>query len=403
MANFLDLLSYAMRSLSHRKLRSYLTVLGIVIGVASVVALISISDGLYANVQDQLGSFGARNAVIVAGGTQGFSGGGYSSPKNGKLFENDYNKVKSMSGVIDISKSLSTRALLEFKTENISVSVSGIEPSAYEKLYTVNISSGRFLSDNDRGVAIVGSSYADKSIFKKNTMSVGSVFYLGEGKKKFKVIGLLDPSSSYSKNSVVIPFDDAKELAGDTIADKELSSITFKVAEGFDVDEVVSNVESNLAAYHRKKVDDKDFTIVTSKYILEQVGQIIGILTAFLGFITGVSLVVGGVGVANTMYMTVLEKTKEIGTLKAIGATSSTIMQLVILESAIIGLVGGVIGVGVGWLISLIVTYLGFKTLVTPYIVLFVLIFSIVVGILSGFFPAKKAAKLSPVEAMNYG
>jgi len=156
-----------------------------------------------------------------------------------------------------------------------------------------------------------------------------------------------------------------------------------------------------LAGSRGVKLDDKDFSLVTADFILEQVGQIIGVLTAVLGFIISISLLVGGFGVANTMFMTVMEKTKEIGTLKAIGATNADIMLLIILESALIGFAGGVLGLFAGWIISLIASFFDFKTVITPFLAFFAIAFSMGVGIISGILPAYRASKLSPITAIN--
>ncbi|MCL6088700.1 MAG: ABC transporter permease [Candidatus Marsarchaeota archaeon] len=405
MASLPDLLHYSLTSLRSRSLRSYLTVLGIVIGVAAVVSLISISDGLMASVEEQLQAFGPRNAVVMPGDVTGMamSGGGYAPPSQGRLFEKDFERVRSVPGTTYVSRALSVRAPLEFRGETITASANGIEPELFSKMMKISVSEGRFLDENEEGTAVIGQRYADKSIFKRDSMYVGSVFYLGEQKKKFRVVGILDPSSSVSKSMLLIPFDDAKELAQDAILDDELSSIRFQVAEGYDFDETIGDVTWALASSRGVKLDKKDFSIVTSAFILQQVGQIIGVLTAFLGFITAVSLVVGGVGVANTMYMSVMERTREIGTLRAVGASSRDILSLVVIESAIIGLAGGAIGLLIGWLISLAVSFFGFKAVVSIWLALSALLFSVMLGVVSGFLPAQKAAKLSPVAAMEQG
>ncbi len=405
MASLSDLAHYSFTSLRSRSLRSYLTVLGIVIGVAAVVSLVSISDGLMASVEEQLQAFGPQNAVVMPGDVSNMvmSGGGYAPPTQGRLFEKDLERVRSVPGTTYVSRALSVRSPLEFRGETITATANGIEPEPFSKMMQVSVSDGRFLDGNDKGTAVIGQHYADKSIFKRDSMSVGSVFYLGEQKKKFRVVGIIDPSNSVSKSMLVIPFDDAKALAGDTILEGELSSIRFQVAEGYDFDETIEDATWALASSRGAKLDKKDFSIVTSAFILQQVGQIIGVLTVFLGFITAVSLVVGGVGVANTMYMSVAERTREIGTLRAIGASSRDILMLVVIESAIIGLAGGAIGLFMGWLISAVVSLFGFKAVVSAWLALSALLFSVFLGVMSGFLPAQKAAKLSPVVAIEQG
>jgi putative ABC transport system permease protein len=358
-----------------------------------------------ASVEEQLQAFGPQNAVVMPGdiSSMAMSGGGYAPPTQGKLFEKDLERVRSVPGTTYVSRALSVRAPLEFRGETITATANGIEPELFSKMMQISVSDGRFLDENDKGTAVIGQNYADKSIFKRDSMSVGSVFQLGEQQKKFRVVGILDSSNSVSKSMLVIPFDDAKALAQDTILEDELSSIRFQVAEGYDFDETIEDVTWALASSRGVKLDKKDFSIVTSAFILQQVGQIIGVLTVFLGFITAVSLVVGGVGVANTMYMSVMERTREIGTLRAIGASSRDILMLVVIESALIGLAGGAIGLFIGWLISLVVSLFGFKAVVSVWLAASALLFSVFLGVMSGFLPAQKAAALSPVVAIEQG
>ncbi len=402
MANLWDLFSYSLRSLSHRRLRAYLTVLGIVIGVASVVTLMSISDGLYASINDQLSEFGARTVVVVPGGPDsisGISGGGYMRPTSGRLFEKDISRIERVIGVQDITKSVSFRTSLFYKKQNITLSLSGVEPSEYEKVRgEIKISEGRFLTDADKHVAVIGSNFASTEIFEQ-PMSVGSFFYVGPQRTKVRVVGILDSSSG--KSNLIMPFDDVRELASKSLADNEVNSITFTVSQSYDFDSVTQQVKYNLASSRGVKEDDPDFTLVTADYILDQVDQLLGFLTGILGFIIGVSLVVGGVGVANTMFVSVLEKTKEIGTLKAIGATSTDVLLLILTESAIIGLMGGLIGLLLSFVITLIVALFDFTAIITLPVALFAMLFSVCVSMISGFFPALSASKLSPVVAMR--
>lgn len=406
MASLQDLFSYSWSSLSHRKLRSYLTVLGVVIGVASVVTLFSISDGLYASVEGQLQAFGANNAVVVPGAISAApSGGGYAPPSQGKLFEKDFQRVKSVPGVAVATRTLMASTILRSGDEEISLRVAGVEPSEFFALREIELESGRLLVDNDRGAAVIPVRYTEPdSVFKDKPLQLGSLFQMGEGERarKFRVIGVMSASSPAGSN-VYVQFEDAKYLAGNTISPNEISQVQFQVADGFDFDEAISNVEFALSSAHKLKVEDKDFSIVTSKFILEQVGQIIGILSAVLGLITGISLIVGAVGIANTMYMSVTERTQEIGILKAVGASSADVLQLIILESAIIGFVGALIGLAAGFAISLVVSLFGFTTVVSPYVVAFVMVFGVAIGVLSGLVPARRAASLSPIVAITRG
>ena len=398
------MLSYSLRSLAHRKLRAYLTILGIVIGVASVVTLISISDGLYASVQTQLEEFGSRVVAIIPGSpssTFAPSGGGYIKPTAGRLYEKDLQRIERIIGASGATAGIRAKTTLFFKKQNITITVTAIEPSKYEKVREVKIEEGRYLSDNERHTALIGSSYATTDILEQ-PMSVGSVFYMGKNHTRYRVVGIIDRSSSLGKTNIFVTFDDGRELAGNTLGAKEISAISFTVPEGYDFDSVVAQAKSDLSAARGVREDDPDFTVVTADFILEQVGAFLAILTAILGFIIGVSLLVGGVGVANTMFVSVLEKTKEIGTLKAIGATSSDILMLVLLESAAIGLMGGIIGLALSAAIVFIISLFDFTAVITIYTVAFALLFSMSISMVAGFIPARNASKLSPIEALRY-
>ncbi len=409
MASWPDLLEYSLTSLRHRSLRSWLTVLGIVIGIASIVSLIAIAQGLESSVRDQISAFGPRMVAVVPGDINkqvaSMQGGPTRPPAGGKLFENDAKRLERIAGVERLSRVLSVRSDVSYQGTSITTSVGGVEPMMFT-YQVLNLSDGRYLVDGDKRVAVVGADIADGTTVFKKPMGVGSTLRLGGAGTPFRVVGVLAKQGRGASGSmdqiIYIPLDDARTLAGESIAEHELSGIRFMVADGFDMNQTLDTAQAELLSAHRVNLDDKDFSFITADFILKTVGSILGIVTITLGLVASISLLVGGIGVANTMSMSVLERTREIGTLKAVGATNSVVLRLFLLESALIGLSGGILGLLLGMLVGLVVTLMGFKSLVSPELALFALFFSALVGIIAGFIPARRAAIMPPMVALRY-
>ncbi|MCX8163570.1 MAG: ABC transporter permease [Candidatus Micrarchaeota archaeon] len=401
-----DITNYIFRTFRYRKLRSYLTLLAILIGIASVIVIISISDGLIVQIDEQLKAFGPKNAVLIAGDvtrsgpiqTQNFR-----MPQEGKITIKDYETIKTHPAIKYITKRINFVGQMEYKKRNITVTVGGIEPEQFFAMTNLSAQKGRIILPQERKVAIVGEAFTDNTIFKDNPVEIGSFIYLGKSKKKFKVVGVLDPTNVVARNGILVHFEDAKELAleEEKITEDELSAVAFQVAEGYQLNEVVKEIEEKLKTSRKLPIDKKDFTIVTAEFILAQVGTIIGAVTLFLGFISGLSFFIGIIGIANTLYMGVVEKTKEIGIMRAVGATKKDIRNLIVAEGASFGLVGGILGLLVGMIVAQIISQFGFKTYVGIHVVLAALIISIVVGMIASYYPAKIAADLDPIKAIS--
>jgi putative ABC transport system permease protein len=404
MASHTDIARYVAGNIAHRQLRSWLTVLGIVIGIGAIVALISIAQGVTNDINRQLEQFGKDMIIISPGNLRLGAGGGppgVRPPSVGKLFENDAKRLEKIGGVRSVSKVANGRPTVSFKEQNISAPVSGVEPSMFLDMPSLEIESGRALADGDRHVAVMGGQVA-QDMFDK-PVSLNSIIYIqGE---KYRVVGLIKRSGnsfSGTDGATYIPYDDAKKIYAKTLLKGEITAINVRTKPGFEAKDVAAEVEFELRAAHRVDEESQDFTLITSDFINEQVGAITGLLTLFLGGIASISLVVGGVGVANTMFMAVMERTREIGVLKAVGATSADILEIFMVEAGIIGLVGGTIGTLFGAAIAFVVTLFGVSASVTWELALFALSFSVGVGIVSGYVPAKNASKLPAVEALRY-
>ncbi|MEW6035781.1 MAG: ABC transporter permease [Candidatus Micrarchaeota archaeon] len=400
--NVLEMLYYSVDYLQHHKLRSFLTVLGIVVGVSSVILLVGLVQGLKQDVLKQLEDFGPRT-IIIAPKTAvgGFGGGSTFVPTKGKLFEKDFERVEKYPGISSITKIISSQTTVVFKNESISASVYGIEAGVFDDTVPVEISSGRFLEDSDRGVTGLGADIADgfdEPVKTQSNMELGG--------RKFKVIGVLKPTGNTFApidNVVFIPFNDAREMFNESLLQGEISAIRLTLKEGSDVDAAAAEIEDIMRASHRVAEGDEDFRVVSPTFINRQFSGILDLLSLFLGAIASISLAVGAVGISNTMFMSVLERRREIGTMKAIGARTEQVRDLFLVESSVIGFTGGFLGIATAALIGAALSAIFAVTFVfDPLVMAGSALFSIGIGLVSGTFPAIEAAKVDPIEALRY-
>jgi putative ABC transport system permease protein len=401
--NLGEMVIYSLDYLQHHKLRTFLTVLGIVVGISSVILLVGLVQGLKADILTQLEGFGPRTIIISPASATGGAGSGMSQfvPTKGKLFEKDYERIKRLADIKSITKIIGSQATLTFKNESISGTVYGIEAGVFDDTVPVEVESGRFLEPTDRGVAGLGHSIATG--FKSDVETQSSIYVSG---KKFKVVGVLKPTgnSFAPMDSVVfIPVDDARELFNESLLPGEISAIRLTLKEGSDVEADAEWITDQLIASHRVTNDTKDFTVITPKFINDRFTTIMDLLTLFLSAIASISLIVGGIGIMNTMFMSVLERRREIGTMKAIGASTEQIRDLFIIESGMLGLAGGAIGllaaVAIGYALILL---LKLTFVFDPLVIGGSIAFSITLGLVSGTKPAIDAAKIDPIEALRY-
>ncbi len=404
--DFSEMTRYALQNMRHRPLRSALTVLGIVVGIAAVVILVALVQGLKNDVERQLAGFGPHTIAVtpVNVESQGFSSSSQFTPTAGKLFDKDVERIKRFAFIDSLSRIISSRALVSFKDEQISSTVIAVEPDDFVKAAgsAIEVSEGRFISDVDVGSVVVGNSLA-KDSFKKE-INLGSTVLIGG--KKYRVVGILKKSGTSfnpTDNAFIINFDDGRSLFSDILLPDEITGIRLTVQEGYDMRESSQAIEDELISAHRVTKDTKDFTLVTPDFINDQVNSITGALTIFLGAIGLIALLVGGIGIANTMYMSVLERRREIGVLKSLGFNQRQILTLFLTESALLGILGGVFGLIISFLVvTLISLATGLPAEIELNIFLGSLVFSICVGLASGYFPALDAARLDPVDALRY-
>jgi len=374
--------------------------LGIIIGIASIISLVSIGEGLNASVSKQLESFGSDKIIVSPSGAGGMAITGFFGEG---LKEEDVKRIESINGVKTAAGVLFKTLPITFGKETKTVYVVGVNSKEAEEVFieiqTFELSEGRYFKEGESGLIDIGSSVA-KTMFKKE-VKIGD--YISIKESKFKVIGIMKSSGSSQDDSMIyMPLSDLRDLSG---GDDSLSLIFAKVSDVSRIDEISKNIEKKLDAEY----GEGSYSATSSQQIADRIGSIFSILSFVLGGIASISLVVAGVGISNTMFTSVLERTKEIGIMKAVGATNYNVMEIFLVESALLGFFGGVAGCVVGFILSQIISIFAagmlpveFSTVVTPEMISVGLSFAVIVGIISGLVPARKAARLQPVEALRY-
>lgn len=419
-------LRLALNMLFHSKLRSWLTIIGIVIGVAAVVAIISIGEGMRLELESRLGGLGADLVTVSPGASRatgflmaGPSGGGsrqFTSSVSGdddaeNLTVKDIQAIKSVGNVAVVTGTVSGRGDAYYLAEKASVSVQGVEPLGWNAITTSELETGRFLTSSDYSSVVVGSRLANDMF--KQPLAVNRMITIED--RSFKIVGILKESGSSmggsgSDSTIIMPIDAARDLLDD-VGDEEFDSITVKVDDENLVEDTATAIDERLMATRHVTERTKDYTVSSMKATQETISSTMESAMLFLAAIAMVSLLVGAIGIANTMFTTVLEKTRDIGIMKAIGARNSDIMSIFLMNSALVGIVGGLIGIVVGSAASLLLgaggslpmtRMMGMGTVVTPQILAYGLLVAIGVSIGAGIVPAYRASRLRPVDALRY-
>lgn len=395
-----DLFTYAVRGLLSRQLRSYLTILGVVIGIAAIVAIVSIGQGLSQYIQNELMSFGGDYVTINPGKMEDYASSGPTVNMPATLTENDRKAIESVGGVEKAYGQVTDIGSIEFHGEKGSGMIIGTSVGIWDAFPIYKLREGRFYRA-EAGELVIGAGVAD-NVFKKK-VRLGDTMRINN--MSFKVVGILEKGSGITSAfdyMVMLDVPDMMRSMGRAKTIISYEEIDAKLVPGSNPDEVGVAVEERLRNLHHVSEENQDFTVLTPSKINSLIGSIIGTLNLFLGGLASIALVVGGVGIANTMFMSVMEKTREIGVLKALGATDAAIMELFLIESGMLGLVGGLLGCAIGLLISLVMNQFGVPSNVDLQLVLYAMFFSLAVGTVSGLFPARRAARLEPVEALRY-
>jgi putative ABC transport system permease protein len=413
----LDIFLLSLTHVRKSRMRSWLTIVGIIIGVASVVSIISIGQGMQENVQKRLGGFGADIITVIPGyfraagvHSEMHTDRSVSTSSSINLTDKDYKVIKQVPGVLYVNGIVSGKADLKYDNEKTVVSITGVDTSVWRLIDNTGIDEGRYLQAGDSNSVVVGYNLAHGTFLQPVTLNRPITI----GGKNFRVVGILKQSGGFgggSDTGIYMPAETARSVITEKVANNQFTSMVVKASDAPLVESIKTDIEQKLMSSRQVNPRTKDFTVIASALIREQMSSVTQTLSLFLSAIAAVSLLVGAIGIANTMFMSVMERTKQIGLLKAMGASQREIMKLFLIESGMFGFAGGIIGVVFGSLISLLIPFLGIQVLgfggdmratIRIETILFALGFSVVIGIVSGIIPARHAAKMRPVDAIRY-
>ena len=394
----------AWASLVANKLRSLLTMLGIIIGVAAVIALVSIGNGVKQDIEDSISSLGS-NLLVVMPGAPRTPGVRPSQGSMKSLKISDYEAIAKLEGVKAASPMTNGSYVVIYQNKNWTTSVAGVNAN-FQDVNNWTMTSGRFFSDknvqNRERVAVVGQTVV-KNLFTDED-PVGKEIRVKN--IPFRVIGVLKSKGNGTMgndqdDTVLIPYTTSMERV-EGIDYLRMVYVVAKDDEG--IDRLQADIENLLRVRHNiKDTNLDDFNIQNMKSIMETVAQTTGTFTLFLGAVAAISLVVGGIGIMNIMLVSVTERTREIGVRKALGATYSVIVTQFLIEAIVISLMGGFIGIAFGIGASKVIGMVsGMSTVVSVPTIIMSFAFSMAIGLIFGIYPARKAAKLNPIDALHY-
>ncbi|MDD5527661.1 MAG: ABC transporter permease, partial [Patescibacteria group bacterium] len=389
------------------KVRTALTILGIVIGIGSVIALVAIGQGSQNSIQASIQSIGS-NLLIVTPGVQRNFGAGVSAGRGSAqtLTQADADAIKAqITQAVGVSPELSRRYQVTAKGTNTNTSVLGSNAD-YAVVHNISMDSGSFINDqmiaSDAKVAVLGPTARD-DLFGAGANAVGQSIRINQ--IIFKVVGITVAKGGTGfnnpDNNIYIPIStDQHFLAGASY----VSQISVEADNADDMSAVQQEITNLLLQRH--KISDPaaaDFTVLNQSDIVSAASGVTNTLTALLASIAGISLVVGGIGIMNMMLTTVTERTREIGLRKAIGATGSNINSQFLTEAVMLTFSGGLLGIILGWIISLLVTkFAGIAAAISFSSVILAFGVSAAIGLIFGYYPARRASKLNPIEALRF-
>ncbi len=406
--NLIESVRLALRALTTNKLRATLTMLGIIIGVMSVVALLSIGQGAQASITGQIQSIGSNLIYVTPG--QRREGGINTGIASATLTLADAETIaEAVPDIAAVAPEYSRNAQVVYREQNTNTRVIGTTP-AYMMVRNVYPAQGMFFSPSDnalaRRVAVLGPDVA-QDLFGERPV-IGATIKID--RIPFHVVGIMEskggsgPGGNQDAN-VYIPINTAHRYFGGRAASGGhlVTTINVSAVSEEKVDAVIDDIIWLLRRRHNIRNDEDDFSVLSQKDILNVAGQVTGILTVFLGAIAGISLLVGGIGIMNIMLVSVTERTREIGLRKAVGAQERDILIQFLIEAITLSVLGGLLGILLGVGIAQLVNLSGlFTAVVTSSSVLLAVSFAVLVGLFFGIYPARRAAILNPIDALRY-
>lgn len=401
-----DYLFMAVDNLKHRGIRSWLTMIGIFIGIAAVVSLISLSNGLENAITGQFSSMSADTLLVQSASS--FMG----PPGTGavrKLDQHDVDLIKSVPGVDMVIPRLLRTVKIEynkFAKYKYLTSIPG-DPELDNYMYTamgLKVAEGRLLKNSDLGKIFIGSDFIGDEEFG-TPVRLGSIIKIqGEN---YEVVGIMEKSGTLVVNNVGVVTQ--KEMESLLNIEDEFDMIMIKVTNKDRAEEVAELIKTKMRRDRDEKVGEEDFSVQTPLQAIESITLILNILNIIVVGIALVSLILGGVGIANTMYTSVLERKKEIGIMKAVGARNSEVLKIFLVESGLTGLVGGIGGAIIGLAFAFGASYAAnayfgqdlILVVISYPLVILAVTFSFLIGVISGLSPALQASNVRPVEALR--
>jgi putative ABC transport system permease protein len=401
-----DYVRLAFQNIKRRRLRSWLTLIGVIIGITSVVALIGLGEGLRSTVSSQFGFLGKDIITITASGGFGPPGTGVVDP----LTTETLDELRKVYGVKGVAARNLESAKIRFN-ERLRFQFMGSVPSGKDRevLYdalSLTVGKGRLLEDGDSKQVVVGHSFTQEGMFGK-PIRTGKTITIQD--TEFEVVGILEKASNTQLNGIVLMNEDPFLELFDRNPDN-LDIINVQVREYADIETVDAHIEQELREIRDVEKGEEDFSVQTPDALLEQVNSLLLGIQIFIYLIAGISVLVGGIGIMNTMYTSVLERTKDIGVMKSVGSTNRSIFVMFFIESGGLGLTGGLIGIGLGSAISYGLSVAARQALgsdlvsvqLSPVLLGGALLFSFLIGALFGTLPAIQASRLQPVDALRY-
>ncbi len=402
----------AWTGLNANRTRSFLSILGIIIGIAAVIAIMSLIRGSQQMILERIQSLGTNLIVVTPGRFGGAAGKAAQKLTDLFTIEDGERILSKSSAVKNVVPTVSKQLLLQYKDKNAQITVNGITPE-YQSVLNFWVERGRFINTEDmkasRSVIVLGQNAASDLFEEEDPLGRSVTINTALSKYKFRVIGVME-----SKGQVMFSNFDNQTFVPISSAQRRLMQIKYVnsfYVEAKDEDSADEAVEQIDAVLYQKYEDDEKYNIMSQKEILSAIETVMGIMTIMLAGIAAISLLVGGIGIMNIMLVSVTERTREIGIRMAVGAKRADILLQFLWESILLCLIGGLIGIFAGWLGAKFAGWLGTKimgatgelyTLMSLDAIVIALGFCIAIGLFFGMYPANKASKLNPVEALRY-